>query len=103
MSEYLDGVRKFAPDAKEESVDAVVKYLGIALRNRDSSLVSCSDESELERVRDNFCKKKLGLEKATADRAIQDVCAQMADERNKNRVTFYYLLAERTGTLSRLC
>lgn len=102
MSEYLEGVRAYVADAAPESVDAIVKYLGIALRNRDSSLVSCSDPKELARVRDNFCKKRLGLEKAVADKAIQDVCAQMAGERNKHRVTFYYLVAEKTGTVSRL-
>ena len=102
MSDYLEGVRRYAPDATQECVDAIVKYLGIALRNRDSSLVSCSDPKELARVRDNFCKKKLGLEKAVADKAVQEVCAQMAEDRNKHRVTFYYLVAEKTGTISKL-
>jgi hypothetical protein len=42
------------------TVDKIVKHLGIALRSRDSSLVSCSDPSELDRVREKWCEKKLG-------------------------------------------
>ncbi len=102
MSKYLEGVHRYAPEADEAHVAAIAKYLGIALRNRDSSLVSCSDRNELDRVRDNFCKKKLGLEKARADAAIKAVCEQMAEDRNKHRVTFYYLVAQKTGTLDRL-
>jgi hypothetical protein len=102
MSEYLEDVRTYVPNADAAVVERIVKYLGIALRNRDSSLVSCSDRSELERVRDGFCRKKLGLEKAIADQAIEAVCQRMSEERNKHRVTFYYLIADRTGTLGKL-
>ena len=102
MSDYLENVRRYVPGADEEVVQAIVKYLGIALRNRDSSLVSCSDRSELDRVRDGFCRKKLGLEKAVADEAIEAVCQRMSQDRNKDRVTFYYLVADRTGTLKKL-
>ena len=102
MSDYLENIRKYAPNADEGAVDTIVKYLGIALQGRDSSLVSCSDADELARVRDRFCKKKLGLERAVADAAIKATCEQMADERNKHRVTFYYLVAENSGTLTKL-
>ena len=102
MSDYIDDVRSYAPDADEQAVAAIVKYLGIALRNRDSSLVSCSDPRELQRVRDGFCRKKLRLETARADAAIEATCERMSKDRNKHRVTFYYLIAEHTGTLSQL-
>lgn len=100
MSDYLDNVRKYAPGASEDTVNKLVKHLGIALRNRDSSLVSCSDEAELNRVRDGFCKKKLGLSREEAEAAIKAVCEQMKEERAKSRVTFYYLVAEKVGKLS---
>ncbi len=83
-------------------MNTIAKYLGIALQGRDSSLVSCSDPSELARVRDGFCKKKLGLEASAADAAVQAACAKMSEDRNKHRVTFYYLVAENSGTLSKL-
>jgi hypothetical protein len=37
---------------------------------------------------------------AELDTAILDVCKKMAAERDKPRVTFYYLLAEKYGKLS---
>lgn len=99
---WLDHVRKYAPDADEVVVDKIVKYLGIALRNRDSSLVSFTDSSETDRVRDNFLKKKLGLTHSDADldAAIQGVGATMKGDRTKNRVTVYYLLAQHFGLLN---
>ena len=59
--DWLADVRKYVADADENVVSAIVKYLGIALRNRDSSLVSFTDTKETDRVRENFLKKKLGL------------------------------------------
>ncbi len=37
-----------------------------------------------------------------ADAAIKSVAEKMKGEHNKSRVTFYYLLAEATGTLAKL-
>jgi hypothetical protein len=100
--QYMDGVRKYAPGAGEVAVKKIVGYLGIALQSRDASLVSCSDPKELARVRDGFCKKKLGLSGDKAEAAIQAVCETMRGDRQKNRVTFYYLVAENSGTLGKL-
>jgi Protein of unknown function (DUF2853) len=102
MSEYLDDVKKYAPGANEAAVAAIVKYCGIALRNADSSLVSASDPKELATVRDGFAAKKLGLDAAAADAGIKTVVEKMKAARQKSRVTFYYLLAEATGTLGKL-
>ena len=100
--EYMDGVKKYVPNADPAVVKKIVGYLGIALRSRDASLVSCSDQSELDRVRDGFCKKKLELSPDAADAAIQMTCEKMKGDRAKSRVTFYYLVAEASGTLSKL-
>ncbi len=54
-------VRKYVSNAEDDAIKAIVRYCGIALQNRDSSLVSFSDKEELTRVRENFLKKKLGL------------------------------------------
>ncbi len=102
MSDYAAEVKKYAPTAKDEHVAVIVKYCGIALRNADSSLVSGSDPTELARVRDGFAAKKLGLDKDAADAGIKKVVAMMKGENRKHRVTFYYLLAEATGTLDKL-
>lgn len=102
MSDYLADVRKYAPSATEAAVASIVKYCGIALRNADSSLVSTSDPKELATVRDGFAAKKLGLAAAAADAGIETVAEKMKGSRQKSRVTFYYLLAEATGTLGKL-
>jgi outer membrane protein OmpA-like peptidoglycan-associated protein len=98
---YAD-VRKYAPGADPNVVAAIVRYCGIALQNRDSSLVSFSDPQEVGRVRENYLKKKLGLSNPDADlnKAIADVGETMKADRTKNRVTVYYLLAEHFRKLS---
>ncbi len=104
MSEHLANVKKYAANANEAAVAGIVKHLGIALRSKDGSLVSCSSKDELARVRDSWCKKKLGLSQADAelDKAISEVCEAMKADQRKDRVTFYYLLAEKFGKVSEL-
>ena len=99
MTDWIADVRTYAPDANAQTVDAIVKHLGIALRSRDAALVSFTDPAELKRVRDSFLKKKLGLNNSDAelDAAIVAVGEKMKHAKNKNRVTVYYLLAEHFG------
>ncbi len=104
MSEHLDDVKRYAANADEKAVAGIIKHLGIALKSKDASLVSCSSKDELARVRDSWCKKKLGLTASDADldKVIQEVCEAMKGDQRKNRVTFYYLLADKFGKLSSL-
>ena len=60
-TDYLENVKKYHADVDEAAVKGIVRHCGIALRNRDSSLVSGSDKAELDRVRNGFMKKKLAL------------------------------------------
>jgi hypothetical protein len=101
---YSDDVARYAAEVDEAAVAGIVKHLGIALRSKDASLVSCSDKTELDRVRESWCVKKLALadDAAAIDAAIGDVCATMKADHNKARVTFYYLLAEKYGKLADL-
>jgi hypothetical protein len=94
-------VRKYAPDADADIIAGLVRYCGIALRNRDSALVSFSDKTETDRVKANFLKKKLALTDSddVLDAAIAKVGEQMKTDRTKNRVTVYYLLADAFGRL----
>lgn len=94
-------VRKYAPDAEDTVIAAIVRHCGIALRNRDSSLVSFTDPAETARVRDGYCRKKLGLTDPdpVIDEAIAKVGERMKGDSTKNRVTVYYLLAEMFGKL----
>ena len=94
-TDWAADVKKYVAKADDAAIAGIVRYLGIALRNRDSSLVSFSDKTETDRVRINYLKKKLGLTQSDAvlDAAIAKVGAAMKADRTKNRVTVYYLLA----------
>jgi outer membrane protein OmpA-like peptidoglycan-associated protein len=100
--DWLADVRKYAPNADEGVVGAIVRYCGIALQSRDSALVAMSDKTERDLVRENYLKKKLGLTNSDAelDEAVIAVGQQMKDDRTKNRVTVYYLLAQHFGSLN---
>lgn len=93
---YIEDIKKYTSQVNEEAVAGIVRHCGIALRNRDSSLVAGADPEELKRVRESWLKKKLGLTESDADldKAIHAVMEKMKGERAKGRVTVYYLLAE---------
>ena len=102
MTDYLADVQKYDAGADADVVDKIVKHLGIALRSKDASLVSCSDQSELDRVVEKWCGKKLGVDEATGNATVAKVCEIMKDSRQKQRVTFYYLAAKDLGKLGDL-
>lgn len=99
--EYLDDIARYSTTVDDKAVAGIVKHLGIALRSKDASLVSCSSKEELARVRDSWLKKKLALtdDDKKLDGAIKDICEKMKADQRKKRVTFYYLLAEKYGKL----
>ncbi len=98
--DWAADVKRHVPNADEKVIGGIVKYCGIALRNRDSSLVSFADKQEVARVRDHFLKKALGL--TASDGELEDAIAAVGAtmKGDKNRVTAYYLLAEKFGKLS---
>lgn len=103
MSEdWAADVKKYVPNPDEKAIAGIVRHCGIALQKRDSSLVSFSDKEEVARVRESFLKKKLGLTASDAelDNALAQVKDKLKEDRSKNRVTVYYLLAEHFGKLS---
>jgi uncharacterized protein DUF2853 len=103
MADYLADVKKYDAAANADAVEKIVKHLGIALRDRDSALVSCADAKELERVKENWISKKLGVsDGAKADAAIEKTCKALAADNSKSRVTFYYLVAKDLGKLDSL-
>ncbi|MBA2126612.1 hypothetical protein DLM45_10325 [Hyphomicrobium methylovorum] len=103
-AKYAEDIKRYQPNVDEKAVAAIVKHLGIALKSADASLVSCSSKDELATVRDSWLKKKLALtdDDAKLDSAIHDVCTVMKADNRKQRVTFYYLLAEKAGKLAAL-
>ncbi len=104
-SKYEENIKKYANGYNQAAAEKIVGHLGIALRNRDSSLVSCSDTTELNRVRERWLRNRLSLAHSNAelDAAMAEICEKMKPEGgNKSRVTFYYLLAEHFGKLEHL-
>jgi hypothetical protein len=99
--DYVADVKLYTTNVNEAAVAGIVKHCGIALRNKDSSLVSCSDKAETDRVKNGFCRKKLALtdSEEAIDAALAGVCAKMKADHTKSRVTFYYLVAEKYGKL----
>ena len=97
----LADVRAYAPHADEAIVEKMAATYRLVLSDRDSALVSFSDPAELETVRENFLKKKLGLTQSDADldKAIEQVGAAMKDGKPNPRLAVYYLLAEKFGKL----
>jgi hypothetical protein len=102
--DYTTDIKQYTANVNEKAVAGIVKFLGIALKSKDSSMVSCSSKEELERVRESFLKRKLKLTASDADldKSIQGVCEQLKADKTKHRVTFYYLLAEKAGKLEAL-
>jgi len=102
---YSNDIKKF--DGGKVDADflaVVVKNLGPSIYNANAEKVSCSDQTELDRVRTNFIVKKLGVtDEALANKVMQEVCEQVGkSNRNKYRATFYYLIAKKLDKTSAL-
>lgn len=104
MSKRDELIEKYAADIKDKigetaDMDLLTKVtigLGPSIYNADSSTVSGSDASEVERVKTNFLIKKLGLKDGPElDEAIAKVMEQYGvSNRNKYRAVVYYLLVK---------
>ena len=100
----LDGYRAAlaGTDFDDALLTAVTKGLGPSIYLADASLVSCSDQSETDRVKANFLIKKMGLtDGPELDAAIVDVCSDMKDSKRKPRAVFYYQLVKKLGLESK--
>jgi len=63
---------------KADVVDKIVKHWASRSGNPISSLVSCTDPKELERVKESWVAKKLGIsDGAKADASIEKTCKAM--------------------------
>ena len=96
VAKYLEDVKKWAKNVDEVAVAGIVKHLGIALRNKDSALVSGTDPAEVKRLVDGFLKKKLARTESddTLTAAVMAVVTAMKADKTKERVTVCYLLAD---------
>ena len=88
----------------DQLVEAIARGLGPALYNRDARLVSTSQKSELETIKQSFLIRKLGApDGPELDRAMQNAIRKIGpSNRNKQRSVFYYLLVKELGLESKL-
>ncbi len=98
--DHMADLKKFAKKSINEAAAAgMMKAYALVMSKADTRYVACSDPAELDRVRENFLKKKLGLATADMDASIKAICEHMKSDKTKSRLTFYYLLAEHYGKL----
>ena len=98
LGKIIENVKKYDSAADEKLVTAIFDSLKLVHENLDAMLVGCTDDSEKATVKKNFLMKKLGLDDSPElDAAVDEICAQMKEDRQKQRVTFYYLLAKKFG------
>ena len=99
LATYLEEAKKLGISVEKELLEKVTKGLGPSIYNADSSKVSSSDPKELERVKQNFLIKKLGLaDGPELDKHIAGVVNKLGSSNtNKYRALFYYLLVKSAG------
>ena len=99
LETYKAEIKKIGVTIDDALLTGVTKALGPVIYNADSSLVSSSDQEELNRVKNNFLIKKLGLsDSPDLDAAIKEVVEKFgSSNRNKHRAIFYSLLAQKFG------
>ena len=107
MGKRDDLIAKYADDLKNKcgmapDMDLLTKVTigcGPAIYNDDASTVAASDTEELNRIRENFLMKKLGLpDNDSLMGGIQEVIRIYGREnRNKYRAVVYYMLVKHFG------
>ena len=95
---YIQKAKELNLDLSEDLITKVTKGLGPSIYKKDAEIVSCADKSELDRVRENFLKKKLSLSNSDEelDAALKEICEKMgSSNKNKYRAIFYSLLVQK--------
>lgn len=107
MSKRDDLIAKYAADMKEKmgvtpDMDLLTKVTigcGPSIYSADSETVAGSDNAELERVKNNFLVRKLGL--ADGPQLMEAIKKVLNDygsaNRNKYRAVVYYALTKHFG------
>ena len=101
MANYVESIERFVESVNETVVENLVKHLGGSLASADGATVAVTDDSELKTIKDGFCAKYLELTEEKAEAAIKEVAELMKHDTAKCRVTFYYMLADKTSNLAK--
>ena len=100
-TDWAADIKKYAPKADDAVIDSMLSTYRLVLGKPDTASVAFSDKAELETVRENFLKKKLGLTlpDEELDKAIAEVGEVLKGVNKTSRLTVYYLLAEKFDKL----
>jgi Protein of unknown function (DUF2853) len=97
---YMAEFTKIGKSSVDEALFLkVTKALGPSIYLEDASRVSCSDKSEMDRVKERFLIGKMGLKDGkNLDEAVKAVCDEFgSSNKNKFRAMFYYMLVTKLG------
>jgi hypothetical protein len=98
IDKYKKELSKLKVKVDDVLLKAVVKSLGPAVYREDASMIATANAGELERVKQNFMVRRLGLPdsprlEATLNKALD----QMGRSRtSKHRAVLYYILTRDT-------
>lgn len=97
VTAYVAEATKLKLDLDEKLIAAVAKGLGPSLYNVDAETIAASDKAELDRLKNNFLIKKLGLkDDEKLDSAISEVIEAVGkSNKNKYRAIVYALLVKK--------
>lgn len=94
---YIANAAELGLRLSDDLISKVATALGPSIYNADSETVACSQESELDTIKNNFLIKKLGVNASNdiMNAAIKSACEKMGTgNRNKYRVLVYALLVK---------
>ena len=101
--DYTADIAKYTSNVDEAAVKALASRYRLVMSQPDSAVVAFTDPDELERVRENFLIKRLGLSADDdLEGGISAVGEKMKGVSRKSRLTVYYLLAEHFWKLGSL-
>ncbi len=94
IDRYKKELSKIKVKVDEVLLKAVVKSLGPAVYREDASMISAADADELERVKQNFMVRRLGLtDSPRLETMLNKAIDQMGRSKtNKHRAVLYYLI-----------
>lgn len=98
LAHYREFVTQHNIIIDDELLVKVTIGLGPSIYNKNAELIACSKPDELNTIKENFLKKKLGLTLSDEEltQALQDVCKEIGSSvRNKFRAVFYALLVKK--------
>ena len=104
MTKYAADLKRIGVEPDMDLLTRAVKACGPSIYNADAETVAASSPDEVNRVKQNFLMKRLGMtDQAAVDAAMDKALDKIGrSNRNKYRAVMYYLLATETGRTAKL-